>query len=234
VTDLFARPDPAARLTLTEEPVLESWNVAGHPDQLRLHSYLDGVAEALKAKDWPAREQRTIELVVGIPESLPIDRGGRDLDNYLFPLARRLGSDRIAAAFGRKTYQHQSTVAVALALAVAQPAEPPQLVVRTSVSAQTSAWKQAIHQACAAEVAAPLPSGPVAVRIQFSVSSRRNWTTLWKPAIDALGPVLGMPNPARPFHPDDDRIVDLELHRHLDDALRHDIVVRVWWRTAAG
>jgi len=65
---------------------------------------------------------------------------------------------------------------------------------------------------------------------QTALSRRRNWTTLWKPAIDALGPVLGVPNPALPFRPDDDRIVDLELQRHLDDTLGNDVVVRVWWR----
>jgi len=104
------------------------------------------------------------------------------------------------------------------------------LVVRTSVSAQTAPWKQAIHPACADTVTRPLPPGPVSLRIQLGVSSRRNWTALWKPAIDALGPVLGMPNPAVPFRPDDDRIVDLELHRRLDDSLGHDVMVQVWWQ----
>jgi hypothetical protein len=230
VTGLFARPDRAARLTLPQAPALESWNAADHPDQLRLRAYLDGVAEALKLEEWPPDEQRTIELVVGIPDSLPIDRGGRDLDNYLYPLARRLGPGRIVAAFGRKAHQPQSTVAVAPAQPTDASAGPPQLVLRTSVSTQTTAWKHAIRQACAEAVTRPLPPGAVFLRIQLGVSRRRNWTTLWKPAIDALGPVLGVPDPALPFRPDDDRIVDLELHRHLDDTLGNDVVVRVWWR----
>jgi len=79
------------------------------------------------------------------------------------------------------------------------------------MSAQSAAWKRTIHQACSKVVAHPLPPGPLPLRIRFSVSSRRNWTTLWKPAIDALGPLLGMPVPARPFRPDDDRVVDLSL-----------------------
>jgi hypothetical protein len=60
------------------------------------------------------------------------------------------------------------------------------------------------------------------------VSAGRNWSTLWKPAIDALGPLLGMPDPNHPFRPSDDRIVDLTLHRNVDDALGHDVVVTVW------
>jgi hypothetical protein len=107
VTGLFARPNPATRLTLTDEPVLESWNAADHPDQLRLRAYLDGVADVLKSDEW-ALGQHAVELVVGIPDSLPVDRGGRDIDNYLYPVAHRLGADRIAAAFGR-TRQYENS-----------------------------------------------------------------------------------------------------------------------------
>jgi hypothetical protein len=195
VNGLFATPDPGARLVLSGAPLLESWNVADHPDQLRLRAYLDSVAVALNVGEWAPYEQYSIELVVGLPDCLPVDRGGRDLDNYLYPLARRLGPGRIVAAFGRKTHQPQSTIAVAPAELADRPTGPPQLVVRTSVSAQTAAWKQAIHQACADAVTRPLPPGPVSLCIQLGVSSRRKWTALWKPAIDALGPVLGMPNP---------------------------------------
>jgi hypothetical protein len=171
-----------------------------------------------------------IDLVVGIPGSQPIDRGGRDPDNYLYPLVRRLSAGGLAAAFGRKIHQRHSTIAVAPAKHTAELPGPPQLVVRTSVSAQTPAWKQSLSKACAERVARPLPPGPVALRIQLGVSGRRNWAALWKPAIDALGPLLGVSNPALPFRPDDDRIVDLELYRELDDSLGYDVVVRAWWR----
>jgi hypothetical protein len=33
----------------------------------------------------------SVELAVGLPGELPLTGGGRDLDNYLFPLAQRLG-----------------------------------------------------------------------------------------------------------------------------------------------
>jgi hypothetical protein len=159
VTGLYARPDAPARIPLADEPVLESWNAADHPDQLRLHAYLTRVAEQVGLNQWPAQEPRSIELVVGLPTSLPLDRGGRDLDNYLYPLVRHFGAGRIAAAFGRKTHQQGSTNAVGTALPAAEPEGFPQLVVRTSVSAQSVAWKQAIHQACREVVTGPLPSG---------------------------------------------------------------------------
>jgi hypothetical protein len=65
------------------------------------------------------------------------------------------------------------------------------------------------------------------------VSSSRNWSTLWKPAIDALGPVLGIQDPAKPFRPDDDRIVDLAMHCTIDDALVNDVEIEAWWSLSA-
>ncbi len=68
--------------------------------------------------------------------------------------------------------------------------------------------------------------------IRFGVSSQRNWSALWKPAIDALGPVLGIQDLIKPFRPDDDRIVDLALHRPIDDALGNDVDIEAWWPQA--
>ncbi len=226
VNGLYARPHTAARRDLPGDPVLESWDAADHPDRLRLRAYLDEVEKRL-AGAWPPEQPSAVELVVGLKDDVPLDSGGRDLDNYLYPLARRLDPGRIAAMFGRKVHQQGSTIAVAPAVAF-DADEPPLVEVHTSVSVQSLAWKQTIHRACHDAVAEPLPGGPVAVRIQFEVSGRRNWAALWKPAIDALGPVLGTPRPANPFHPADDRIVDLELHRLLNDELAHDVVIRVW------
>jgi hypothetical protein len=44
-----------------------------------------------------------VELTVGLPDDLPLESGGRDLDNYLLLVAQRIGGNRIAAAFGRRT-----------------------------------------------------------------------------------------------------------------------------------
>ncbi|MFF5177240.1 hypothetical protein ACFY2Q_04340 [Micromonospora sp. NPDC000316] len=232
MTTLFTRPDAGLRLPLFTEPVLESWNAADHPDQLRLNAYLASVADQLQVKEWDQHSLRAVELIVGLPASSPLDRGGRDLDNYLYPLVKHLDARRIAAAFGRKVHQHGSTIAVADAVPADEPDTPALLRVRTHVSAESIAWKQAIHQACHNAVTAPLPPGPLALQLVFGVSSSRNWAALWKPAIDSLGAVLGMPNPARPFRPDDDRIVELSLHRHTDDALGHDVIIEAWWQPA--
>lgn len=227
------KPDATSRTGLPSLPVLESWNAADHPDQQRLRAYLDEVMRLVGPHALSTGEPLALELVVGLPTSHLPDRGGRDLDNYLLPVVRRVGADRVAAVFGRKLQQPGSTIAVGIAARQTDLPEAPQLRLRTTASTESHAWKQAIHDACRNVSSEPLPSGPLALCIRFGVSSQRNWSTLWKPAIDALGPMLGMPHPEHPFRPNDDRIVDLELHRDVGDALAHDVIIDFWWRRVA-
>ena len=233
MAQLFVRPDAASRIALPSLPVLESWNAVDHPDQRRLRAYLDEVVTLIGAAAWPPSETLALELIVGLPATIAPDRGGRDLDNYLLPIVRRIGAGRVAAVFGRKLRQPRSTIAIGAAVPQTGSPDPPQLSIRTTTSVQSVAWKHAIHQACDRASSEPLPSGPVGLRIRFGVSSRRNWSALWKPAIDALGPLLGMPDPQHPFRPSDDRIVELELHRDVDEVLANDVVIDVWWRRLA-
>ncbi|WP_207935695.1 hypothetical protein [Actinomadura sp. KC216] len=154
----------------------------------------------------PPDENVAVELTVGLPAGVPLIGGGRDLDNYLFPVARRIGAARIHAAFDYKRAAVPSGIAISPVARESDPPDEPRLTVHTTVSGQSPAWKQQIHDACDAVVGTPLLAGPVALVIRFKVSSRRNWSTLWKPAIDALGPVLGALDPRKPFSPNDDRI----------------------------
>lgn len=61
----------------------------------------------------------TVELTAGLGSELALTGGGRDLDNYLFPLAQRLGPERIAAMFGREVHGPSF-----LAVGQAQPDHP--------------------------------------------------------------------------------------------------------------
>ncbi|MFD3457608.1 hypothetical protein ACFWVC_36200 [Streptomyces sp. NPDC058691] len=216
------------------KPVLESWDAAGHPSRLRLRAYLDSVVELVGPVADGQDGSLALSLDVGLDDHVALTSGGHDLDNYLFPVIRTLGADRFDAAFARKAHAGSSTIA----LGPATPAAPdtddwggPQLSVRTSVSASSTAWKQGIHRACQAARPEVLPGTPIGLRLCFQVSAARNWSTLWKPAIDALGPLLGVPDPARPYRPNDDRIVELSLHRNIVAALGHDIVITAWWRS---
>lgn len=70
--------------------------------------------------------------------------------------------------------------------------------------------------------------GPVGMDIAVPTGPGRNWASLWKPLIDAFGPVLGEV-PARPFHPHDDRIVCLGRHHNIGIGISHDVIIDAWW-----
>jgi hypothetical protein len=163
----------------------------------------------------------------GLADRIALTHGGQDLDNCLFPLARRSGVGRFHAVVSRKRHAACSTIAVAPATPprADRAAVPPLLSVRTNVSATSAVWKEAIHQARRAVQPEPVTDEPVRVQLCFRESVKHNWSTPWTPAIDTLGPLLGMPDPDRPFRPSDDRIIDLAQHRNPDDSLRHDLTI---------
>jgi hypothetical protein len=131
----------------------------------------------------------------------------------------------VAAIFGRKIVGPSS-----LAVGPAQP-DPaqatPQFSARIAGSAERHQWKQQLHDRLAGQAAAIEP-GPVGLTIALTTGPGRNWPGLWKPLIDAFGPVLGE-DPTRPFHPHDDRIVSLGLHHTIDTGIAHDVIIDAWW-----
>lgn len=66
---------------------------------------------------------------------------------------------------------------------------------------------------------------PITAVIGFRCGRGRSWLNLWKPTIDALGPLIG--EGARMWSPRDGAIVDLALHQEIDPALRWDVDVFV-------
>ena len=172
-----------------------------------------------------ARGRVAAELIVGFRDGVSLIAGGHDLDNYLFPVAQRLGPQRVAVVFGRKIHGPSS-----LALGPAQPdtAEAiPQFSTRMTGSHERKGWKQQLHDRLAAQ-AATIHPGPAGLTIALRTGPGRNWANLWKPVIDAFGPVLGE-DPIRPFHPHDDRVVSLGLHHTIDTGIAHDVIIEAWW-----
>jgi len=220
----YERPAGATRLQV--EPQLASWERAGHPSQVRLTGFLDHVA-AVAAPVLAGHDGTiAVELVIGLPAGVPLTDGGRDLDNYLFPVAQRLGAERIAAMFGRKVHG-QSMFAAAPAIAAA-PAAAPRFTARSSGSYVRPEWKANLRGRLIRSGVQPAAPGPVTLDIAIATGPGRNWASLWKPLIDSLGPVLGE-DPARPFHPRDDRITSLALHHATDAGLGHDVAIDMWW-----
>ena len=88
-------------------------------------------------------------------------------------------------------------------------------------------WKQHLRDRLAVQ-AATIDPGSVGPKIALTTGPGRNWAGLWKPLIDAFGPVLGE-DQTRPFHPHDDRIVSLALHHTIDTGIAHDVIIDAWW-----
>jgi hypothetical protein len=86
------------------KPQLASWDRAGHPSQVKLARFLvhvDAIAGPVLAT---VSGRVAAELIVGFSDGVSLIDGGHDLDNYLFPVAQRLGPERVAAIFGRKIH----------------------------------------------------------------------------------------------------------------------------------
>jgi hypothetical protein len=216
---------PAGVMRQSVKPQLASWDRAGHPSQVKLARFLaqvDAIAGPVLAT---VRGRVAVELIVGFSDGVSLIDGGHDLDNYLFPVAQRLGPQRVAAIFGRKICGPSS-----LALAPAQPGTAratPQLSARMAGSYVRKEWKQTLHDRLAVQ-AVTIDPGPAGLTIALTTGPGRNWASLWKPLIDAFGPVLGE-DPTRPFHPHDDRIVSLGLHHTIDTGIGHDVIINAWW-----
>jgi hypothetical protein len=223
----FAMPG-SQPLRLPVPPRLASWNRAGDPDQVRLTAYLDAAEGLLRPRLEQLSGPLALRLDVGLPNSAELlDK--RDLDNYLLPLATRLsqaGTGAVACVWGTK--QHASSSLVRIEHAVLASAAPPpghRYTVRTSASGQSTAFKEQIRAQLTC--ASPIPPGPVRLQLCFTVGPARNWLNLWKPAIDALGQILGHTPAAGPWSPLDGRIVDLGLHCRVSPPMGNDVLIAI-------
>lgn len=218
---------PAGKvLQLSAAPRLASWDAAVHPTQIALKDYLRSVSELVDAPSLP-ESGLALMLSVGLEAGVNPIGGGRDLDNYLFPLAQHLGSQRFDSVWGRKGLGSSSiTVGPAVGPSEGHGVDDWSIAqANTSASASTTAWKEEVARQIVSE---PIPDGPVELHVAFRVGPTRNWANLWKPAIDSLENVLGA-GPRR-FHPRDDRIVILGLHRTVDPALGNVVELGFRWR----
>lgn len=228
----FTRPD-VGPIVLKVAPRLASWMCAEHPDQVKLEKFLSHAEGLLATPLSQLPEPLALRLDVALPSTVDL-LDQRDLDNYAFPLASRLSKVKPRAlASVWVTKRHGKTSTVGLQQAVRCPAPSigaPWTQVRTTAAASTTAYKQQIYDQL--REAAALPEGPVALELSFTVGPGRNWLNLWKPTIDALGPILGPTQPSHPWHPHDGRIVELGLHHQVDDSLGHDVEIAIAATTA--
>lgn len=57
--------------------------------QVKLAGFVEHVASVVESP--AASVPLVLELAVGLPGTVPLERSGRNLDNYLYPLAQKLG-----------------------------------------------------------------------------------------------------------------------------------------------
>ena len=229
----FFEPPRGRTLVLEVAPQLASWDRAGARSQVRLARFLAHVDAQLRSAPFPEAPV-SFALEVMVSPTADLTEAG-DLDNFVYPLARLLGPDRIASAWASKA---QGSGPSTFRLAAARPASSDQRAgwasawVHARGSATARAWKAQIRDQVAAQCGGVAPDGPLELEVAFRVGPRRSWANLWKPAIDALGPVLGIVTPRRPFHPRDGRIVRLGLHRSVVPDLGDDVQLAFRWRLA--
>src|SRR5260370_41279583 len=143
------------------KPQLASWDRAGHPSQVKLARFLAHV-DAIAGPVLAAVSGRVAaELIVGFSDGASLIDGGHDLDNYLFPVAQRLGPERVAAIFGRKIHGPSS-----LAVGPAQPGTAeatPQFSTRMAGAYERKERKQTLHDRLSGQ-ARTIHTGPVGVK----------------------------------------------------------------------
>lgn len=222
------QPSVEASVTPIQAPALASWDAAGSPSQRRLAAFLEeavGAADVVRGLAGPAY----LRLDVVKPRSHDL-LVGHDVENYLTPLVHNLAKRGATFALVVGTKRHAvrdgelSTLSVGQA--VAAPAQDA-VAMRVTGSSAKSSWKEAVHRRLRDQGVTRV-AGPLEVHLALRCGPRRSWWNLWKPAGDALGPLLGE---HRPYHPEDDRILELHLHRSVAPALGHDVELGVSWRS---
>jgi hypothetical protein len=230
VFTVYAAPSGQS-LDLDVGPRLVSWNRKDHTDQRQNRIYLQSIRQTLSPLLETLDAACAIHLAVGLPPGIPLTEGGRDLDNYLYLLVcEGLGSDRFLSVSASKEHG-KSRITVGAAVETMPPGAP----VWTFADAEPAgsytrlSWKQDLAAQIGRQAQA-VTDGPIEMQISFRLGLSRQWASLWKPAIDSLACILGDDPSGRPFHPRDDRIVRLALHRAVDPTLGNRVQIGVWWR----
>jgi hypothetical protein len=215
-------------------PLVASWEANNYPAKIRERIYLDRLQRDLG--ELPRRAGRLfLHLDIDVREPARLLRHYA-LENYLTPVANRLGHRHFCLVSAVKRVGGGSRAIVGLAepsAGLAQPSRWGHFAGRAGSGPASKRWTAALRLALIGSRPAPLPAGPAEVHLAWRCTPSRNWVTLWKPTGDALGPVLGVPDPRNPFNPHDDRIVALGLHLTRDPSMGHEVDVGMAWRAVA-
>lgn len=208
------------RTRLDSRPVLASWDRAESPGQRRLAAFLDSTVAQADPVMAGLSGPLSLLLEIGLTGS-DLEKN-KDLDNFLYPLIKRLGPERFRVAHGIKGEGAESFLTIQ-ELQVEEPLATDRLEVETTASAETAEFKRQIRSRLHCLGAREIAEGPVRMEIDYVVGPRRVWPNLWKATIDACGPLLGQEDSGREWAVRDGRIVDLRLRVSVDLALAHKV-----------
>ena len=222
---IVAGPPEGQGNELTLRPQVLSWDKAGSRSQERLVPYRREMQELFK----DLRRPFAFHLRCGLAGAGAIEFAG-DLDNFLVPVGDALGWIGAVSAWGSKSSDSKSFLLVG---------EPSNVVLDeqdgwrhhaalTTESVGTVRWKQQLAGQLSG--LSPVAEPFVELVIRFGVGPRRQWRNLWKPTIDSLGAILGQGY--RQWHPRDGRIVTLGLNLRVDETVKNDVALNLWWRGA--
>ena len=214
-------------------PRLASWEKSTAPAQIRVREYLRELAARLSPLPQPAQNLFLhMDVDVEKPERL---EKHYDLENYLTPLfgSSLLKPSSVVLVSARKRVGGGSLLRIGRAVSGHGPTNGAwhYFGCRAGKGYTNKSWKQNLHDRLLSETPSPLPTGKVAVRMAWRCTPNRNWTALWKPTGDAMGPALGYASENTLFNPRDDRITYLEYHLNAEVTQGYDVDVGMWWTT---
>jgi hypothetical protein len=201
-----------------------------HAAQARLVDYLTrltGQALPLPSSTLPL----FLHLHIQVPREANVLHG-YVLESFLTPLfgARWLDGSRFSLVIGTKGTEAASSLTIGLASSPSAAFKGPAACKAVPSEAPGSIeWVEELRRAVARCGSVPLPEGPIHLRVQLRCASARNWVGLWKPAGDAMGPILGYDHSRNPYHPRQDRLTRLEFHRQLDERLATAVEAEYFW-----
>jgi hypothetical protein len=230
--DLFSR-DQVLKRVEGFTPLLAQWEKSTHPAQIRLENYINWLIHELTPLPNNTNNLYLhLEVDVKNPERL---LHHYDLENYLTPLfgMKRLNPrdfDLVSAAkrVGGGSYVEVGNTKLIPSEAIGS--DWNFFSCNPLGSSSRNEWKESLRTSLEQAAHSPLSPGPVEVHLAWRCSSLRNWVNLWKPTGDALGPVLGYTYSTNIYHPLDDRINRIWMHKILDDSLLYEVEVYMWWR----
>jgi hypothetical protein len=227
--------DEILKIITDFEPLLASWNKNTDQAQVRLQTYLNQLTIQLKPF---LVDQNNLFLHLDVDVHQPKHLlHQRDLENYLKPLFGRrwLNVSHFVFVSARKYVGGGSR----LLLGIARPLTDSTTLegwkhfsCAAGSGTQERQWKVNLRAALATSHSPLPPMHSVEVQLAWRCSPKRNWTELWKPTGDSMGPILGEPNPRNPFDPNDGRIISLGLHLNSNPTSGHKVDVGMWWRSA--